>query len=136
MPSTPEKHLYEYTIVRYVPDAERGEGLNVGLVMMCKRRRWIKARTLVDEQRISAVFPGADTAMLRAQLRGLGEVAAARGPIGEFEVHERFRWLSAARSATIRTCGPHPGLCTDLEATFERLFGRLVSLPGTDRQDG
>ena len=39
MPQQPEKLLYEYAVVRYIPVVERGEQVNVGLVMMCKRRR-------------------------------------------------------------------------------------------------
>lgn len=41
MPEKPEMHLYEYAVVRYMPRVEREEFVNVGLVMMCKRRRWI-----------------------------------------------------------------------------------------------
>ncbi len=47
-------------------------------------------------------------------------------PIAAFETHERFRWLTAVRSASIATSRPHPGLCTDLDNEFDRLFSELV----------
>ncbi|MDE6525557.1 MAG: DUF3037 domain-containing protein, partial [Paramuribaculum sp.] len=34
-----EKSVYEYAVVRIVPRVEREEFVNVGLLMMCKRRR-------------------------------------------------------------------------------------------------
>ncbi|MNY79529.1 hypothetical protein D3C86_2201960 [compost metagenome] len=48
------------------------------------------------------------------------------GPIGQMEIPERFRWLTAIRSSAIQTSRPHPGLCQDLEKTIERLFEELV----------
>lgn len=48
------------------------------------------------------------------------------GPIAEFEIPERFRWLTAIRSSAIQTSRPHPGLCQDLEKTIQRLFEELV----------
>ena len=44
----PEKHLYEYAVIRYVPRVEREEFVNVGLIMMCKRRRWARVELHVD----------------------------------------------------------------------------------------
>ena len=41
------QHLYEYAIIRYVPRVEREEFINVGLVMVCKRARWIEDRKSV-----------------------------------------------------------------------------------------
>lgn len=41
-------------------------------------------------------------------------------------IAELIRWLTAVRSACIRTSRPHPGLTDDLDATFDRLFSELV----------
>ena len=48
------------------------------------------------------------------------------GPIASLDIPERFRWLTAIRSASIQTSRPHPGFSNDLEQTFERLFQELV----------
>lgn len=128
MPSPQENHLFEYAIVRYVPRVEREEFINIGLVMMCKRRRWIRVRFSVDEMRLRAFAPCADVESLKCQLESFGRVAeGCKGAIGELETHERFRWLTAVRSACLTTSRPHPGLTPDLEATFDRLFADLVA---------
>lgn len=122
-------HLYEYAMVRYMPSVERGEFVNIGLVMMCKRRRWIRARFEVDEGRIRALYGDADIETVVDQTRGFERVAAGEadaGAIACLDAHERFRWLTAVRSASIRTSRPHPGLTADLEATFDRLFDELI----------
>lgn len=33
-----EKLVYEYAVIRYVPRVEREEFVNIGLLMVCKRR--------------------------------------------------------------------------------------------------
>ena len=64
---------------------------------------------------------------LKAQLRGMEDVAAGGdGPLTGLPVEERFRWLTAVRSASIQTSRPHPGMSDDLDATFARLFDTLV----------
>ncbi|WP_368337957.1 DUF3037 domain-containing protein, partial [Parabacteroides merdae] len=42
------------------------------------------------------------------------------------DVPERFRWLTAVRSASIQTSRPHPGFSDDLDQTLEILFRELV----------
>ncbi|MDE6090414.1 MAG: DUF3037 domain-containing protein [Duncaniella sp.] len=127
MPSNPDRNLFEYAVVRFLPRVEREEFINIGLVMMCKRRRWIRVKVDVDSPRLHAFAPCADLEALRSQLDAFCRVAAGcRGAIGELEPHERFRWLTAVRSACLSTSRPHPGLTDDLDGTFARLYTDLV----------
>lgn len=123
-------HLYEYAVVRYIPSIERGERLNIGLIMMCKRLRWIRARFDINLERLSALYPSADIVPLNNQLTGFELVAKGDvrngGVIAQLEPHERFRWLTAVRSACIQTSRPHAGLTHDLDKTFDNLFASLV----------
>ena len=48
-----DKHLYEYAVIRYVPRVEREEFINVGLIMMCKRRRWLRVELWIDERKMA-----------------------------------------------------------------------------------
>lgn len=125
-----ERLLYEYAVLRYVPSVEREEFINVGLVMMCKRRRWIRLEVDIDESRLSA-FGGCLTInTLRRQLDSFIEIAVGSreaGPIASYPVEERFRWISAMKSACLQVSRPHPGLTENLDATFTRLFARLVA---------
>lgn len=122
-------HLYEYAVVQYIPSIERGEVINIGLIMMCKRRRWVKVRFDINEPRIYALCATADTDALRTQLTGFERVADGHpdgGTIAALEPHERFRWLTAVRSACLQTSRPHAGLTPDLDTTFNSLFSNLV----------
>ncbi|MDE7396872.1 MAG: DUF3037 domain-containing protein, partial [Muribaculum sp.] len=51
----PDANLYEYAVVRYVPRVEREEFINIGLIMMCKRRRWLRCELRIDEPRIRSL---------------------------------------------------------------------------------
>lgn len=124
-----EMHVYEYAVIRYVPRVEREEFVNVGLLMMCKRLKWIKAEIHLDAAKLS-VFNCAHTiGEIERQLAGFANVASGdrtAGPMAELPVEERFRWLSAVKSACLATSRPHPGLTSDPDATFDRLFREQI----------
>lgn len=125
-----ELNKYEYAVVRYVPRVEREEFVNVGLAMMCKRRRWIKVVILIPEGKLFAMSPDTNKDILARQLQAFVDIAEGKrgaGPVAQYSVEERFRWISAVKSSVIQTSRPHPGVCEDLEATFTRLFEELVS---------
>ena len=124
-----EQNKYEYAALRYVPRVEREEFINVGLVMMCKRRRWIKLAILLPEGKLSAMCPETDCEALTRQLQSFIDIAEGKrsaGPVAQYPVEERFRWISAVKSSVIQSSRPHPGLCQDLDETFVRLFAELV----------
>lgn len=130
MQSKPE-HLYEYAVVRFVPKVEREEFVNVGLVMVCKRRKWIRTAMVGDFSRIKSFAPLSPMGeeMLRMHLDAFAKIAQGQPPasqVADWPVEDRFRWLTAVRSSCIQTSRPHPGLTSDLDATFERLFSELV----------
>ena len=125
----PDANLYEYAVVRYVPRVEREEFVNIGLVMMCKRSRWIKVAFNIDSPRIKAFHTECDHDCLTAQTASFINIADGRsdgGPIAALEPHERFRWLTAVRSASIQTSRPHPGKTDNLDSKFNELFSKLV----------
>lgn len=118
--------IYEYATVRYVPDIEREEFVNVGLLMMCKRRRWFHSEFWLDEARLRAFDPDVDLPCLENQLKMFAADSAA---LADLPVEERFRWFSAVKSCIIQTSRPHPGLIppeSTPEDTFARLFAALV----------
>lgn len=124
-----ELNRYEYSVVRFVPDIEREEFINVGLAMMCKRKRWIKVCIDLCESRIRAFAPECDIERLSHQLQAFVDIAAGMkgaGPVAQYPMEERFRWLTAVKSTVIQTSRPHPGLTPDLDSAFERLFATLV----------
>lgn len=120
----PDANLYEYAVIRYVPRVEREEFINIGLIMMCKRRRWLRCEIAINQSRILSLSPEADIELLRRQaaLFLRDDVPAPALP-----VEEKYRWLTAAKSAILQTSQSHPGISSDaMEKTFDRLFKELV----------
>ena len=124
-----ESHLYEYAVVRVVPKVEREEFINVGLILYCKRQRYIRMEFQISEAKFNLFDTEIELDDLQIYLESFQNTAKGNklgGRIGELETPERFRWLTAVRSSVLQTSRPHSGLCADLEQTFEKLFYELV----------
>ena len=124
-----EPHLYEYAVVRVVPKVEREEFINVGLILYCKRQRYIRMEFQITEAKFNLFDTEIELDDLQIYLESFQNTAKGNklgGRIGELETPERFRWLTAIRSSVLQTSRPHSGLCADLEQTFEKLFHELV----------
>lgn len=120
---------YEYALIRAVPRIERGEQINVGVILYCQRREFLAARIHLHPERLLALDPGVDLDGVRAAL-GSWETTCAGGAAGgaarDLKPGERFRWLTAPRS-TILQAGPvHTGLTQDPAAELARLMELLV----------
>jgi hypothetical protein len=120
---------FQYAIVRVVPDVERGECLNVGVVMLCRPRRFLAAMVGLDEARLRAIAPDADPATILPHLAAIERIAAgdpSAGPLARLTAAERFHWLVAPSSTVIQPSEVHTGLCEDPAEELEHLFERLV----------
>lgn len=124
-----EHDLYEYAVVRLVPRVERQEFFNVGLVMLCKRKRWLKMDFYLNPKLFLAFEVEMEKDFVQANLLAFKEIAEGvckTSPIAQLPAPERFRWLTAVRSSSLQTSRPHVGKTTDLEKTFSLLFEELV----------
>ena len=124
-----EPHLYEYAVVRVVPKVEREEFINVGLIMFCKRQRYIRMEFQINEAKFHLFDTEIELDDLHNYLESFQNTAKGNklgGRIGQLETPERFRWLTAVRSSVLQTSRPHAGLCEDLDGIFEKLFAELV----------
>lgn len=124
-----ERYLYEYAVIRVVPRVEREEFINVGIILFSKRKKFLRAKYMLHEAKLKMLFPEIDISVIRENLRVYDQVCSGSrdgGPIAGLDIPERFRWLTAVRSTVIQTSRPHPGLLTDPEVTFERLFEEFV----------
>jgi hypothetical protein len=121
--------VFQYAIVRVVPRVERGERLNVGVILLCRPRRFLGARVRLDEARLAAFAPGLDPDLLKPHLTAIERIASgdpAAGPIAALGPAERFHWLVAPASTIIQPSEVHTGLCDDPAAELDHLVTLLV----------
>lgn len=116
----PPREEFQYALLRVVPDIARGERINAGVVLFCRRARFLGARVALDRDRLAAIAPDADAAEIERHLH------AYVGSLPEYEDSERFHWLTAPSSTVIQPSEVHTGLTDDPQATLDRLFAELV----------
>ena len=124
-----EVKIYEYAVIRLVPKVEREEFFNIGLVMFSKKEKFIRVEFYLCPDKFQLMHNQLDFDEVYKNLESFKKVAEGAkdgGPIAQLEIPERFRWLTAVKSAVVQTSRPHPGKSKDLNVTFERLFEELV----------
>lgn len=124
MSTTNQMYAVEYAYLRAVPRVELGESVNVGVLVYCQARDYLACETWLDAARVRALDPAADVEGLAAALSAVVEVCRggpSAGAAGEISLGQRFRWLTAPRSAVLQTGPVHLGLCCAPEETLRRL---------------
>jgi hypothetical protein len=124
---------FEYALLRVAPRVERGELINVGVVVFCRTRRYLDMKAALGDRQLAALrslAPDLDAEAVRAHLdsiRAIVEGDAAAGPIAGLAAPERFRWVTSPSSTIIQPSEVHGGLTEDPEVALEDLFERLVA---------
>jgi hypothetical protein len=124
---------YSYAIVRIVPRVERGECINVGIVLFSRERRYLAGRIEFDRARVAAFAPALDPTAIERHLASLAAICAGSaegGPLADLPPAERFHWLVAPRSTVIQVSPAHAGQTTDLAGELDRLLDAYVR-PGS-----
>jgi hypothetical protein len=125
----PAEWTYDYAIIRVVPRVQRGEMINVGVILSCADADFLDARIEIDERRLLAFDSTIDLAAVREHLATIPAICrggAEAGPIGELPSRGRFRWLVSPRSTIIQMSPVHTGRTTDPAASLERLMDQVV----------
>ncbi len=121
--------LFEYALMRAVPRPERGEFVNVALVLYCQARDFLGCAVRSDLERLRALDPHVDLDAVTTALAGICAVCegdplaglAAAGPL-----RSRFGWLTAPRSTVVQAGPVHSGLTTEPTEELRRLARKLV----------
>jgi hypothetical protein len=120
---------FQYAALRIVPRVERGEAVNAGVVLFCRPKRFLGARTQLDAALLAALAPDCDPAAVRPLLETVERIAGgdpAGGPIARLPQSERFHWLVAPASTIVQPGPVHTGLTGDPAVELDRLFTRMV----------
>ncbi|MCW2981402.1 MAG: hypothetical protein JWO14_3129 [Solirubrobacterales bacterium] len=121
---------FSYAIVRVVPDVERGESLNAGVILHSPARRFLAARVDLDEARLRAIAPNSSPSQIKAWLDAVVVTAEGRNldaPLANLTQSERFGLLTAPSSTVIQASPVHTGLTESPEHELQHLFERLVT---------
>ena len=125
---------YDYAVIRVVPRVERGEQVNVGVILSCTDTDFLDSRIELDHARLLALDPGLDLQMVRTSLAVIPLVCRGgpeAGPIGLLPQRGRFRWLVSPRSTVIQISAVHTGRTADPAAALDRLMDTMVRQPGS-----
>jgi DUF3037 family protein len=125
----PAEYTYDYAIIRVVPRVDRGELINVGVILSCPEVDFLDARIELDPSRLLALDATLDVAATRANLATIPMVCrggAEAGAIGQLPQRSRFHWLVSPRSTIIQFSPVHTGRTDDPETALERLMDTMV----------
>lgn len=123
------KELFEYAVIRLVPRVEREEFINIGVILYCRNQKFLDSRFLMDHEKIRVFAKDLDLDLLGQYIRAFEQICSGKdlnSPIAQYELAERFRWLTAKRSSIIQISAVHPGLCEHAAVTLEKLIEDLV----------
>ncbi len=125
------RHPFVYAVLRAVPRVDRGEFVNVGVVLYCQALDHLAAAVVLDPVRLRAIAPDVDLDAVRTAAEAV--VLASRTPVGSARENEglavRFGMLTAPRSTVVQPSPVHAGLTSDPGETLSRLLARLVAPP-------
>lgn len=131
--SPPARRSCDYAVIRVVPRVERGECLNVGVIVFCRTLGFLGARVALDAHRLLTLAPDLDLTETQRQLAQLVRICEgdpAFGPIARMSPSERFNWLVAPRSTVIQTSQVHTALYPDPAAALDHLMATMVTTSG------
>lgn len=124
-----ERVAYQYAVLRAVPRVDRGEFINVGLILYCQARDFLRATVAVDEHRLRALVPDVDVDSVRLAAQAVA--AACLEPTGSARENTglatRFGMLTAPKSSVVQPSPVHAGVTSNPEQTLADLTARLVT---------
>jgi hypothetical protein len=123
---------YSYAIVRVVPRVERGEFVNVGVVLFSREQEFLCARLELDADRLLSLAPSVDLGTVNRHLAAFVAICDGRpegGPLAVLPQPERFHWLVAPRSTMVQTSPVHVGRSLEPDQAVEDLLDEFVRLP-------
>lgn len=125
----PDLCSFEYAIIRVVPQVERQEFLNAGVVLFAKTRGFLETRIDADIARLTHFAPSADHQKVTEQLQAIATICAggaAAGYFGGLSQSERFNWIVAPSSDIIQCSPVHTGCGEDPANELDALYKMLV----------
>ena len=128
MAAMSERVAFQYAVLRAVPRVDRGEFINVGVILYCQAADFLRAGVSVDGARLRALSAEVDIEAVRLAAEAVAracdeQVGSARENTG---LATRFGMLTAPKSSAVQPSPVHAGVTNDPEQTLADLMTRLV----------
>ena len=117
----------EFQLLRYVPDAVRNEGVQIGVILREQGSAQAEVRFTRDWRRVRCLDPDADTALLEGMEGELRRQLAGE-PAGELK-----RILEESLSLNVQMSEPKGYLAESLPAGMEELMRLYIEPPPKER---
>lgn len=125
-----ERHAFQYATLRAVPRVDRGEFVNVGVIVYCQGLDFLRAALAVDPDRLRALAREVDLDAVSTSAQSV--VDACREPVGHARENTglatRFGILTAPRSTVVQPSPVHAGVTLDPGRTLVTLLAKLVAV--------
>src|ERR1035438_10423276 len=87
---------FDYAILRVVPRVERQEFMNAGIIVFCLEKRYLAARVHLDEDRLRALWPEADAALVTQHLEAIPRICAGDQEAGPIALDRKSTRLNSS----------------------------------------
>lgn len=124
-----DRYTFKYAIIRLVPKVEREEFFNVGVILFCKRIKFLDIKYHFDPDKLKAFAPEIEEGIISDYLKAWKLICdgnASGGPIGKLDLPDRFGWLTACRSTIIQSSTTRSGLSFEPKKELEDIFNKYV----------
>jgi hypothetical protein len=120
---------FQYAVLRAVPRVDRGEFVNIGVIMYCQRAEFLRARMIIDGARLRGLDPDVDLESVRTAAVAIVEACEAESgnPRENDGLAVRFGMLTAPRSTVVQPSPVHAGVTEHPERTLADLLSKLVA---------
>ena len=122
---------FEWAALRVVPRIERGEFVNVAVLLYCQNRDFLAVAMAPDLSRVLALDASVDVTGVTQHLDAVQRWCSEHAGGGSRAAGERFRWLIAPRSSVVQPSPVHTGLTDDPAKDLRRLHRALVLPPSS-----
>ena len=126
----PTAASFDYALIRIVPRVERQEFINAGAIVYCPEHHFLAARLHLDRERLKALWPEADVALVEQHLQAIQRICEGdpeAGAIAKLSQRERFHWITSPRSTIVQPSPVHTGVCESTDGVLDRLGKQFLT---------
>ena len=128
MSSTAKPSKGYYSILQFVPDLERAEGANIGVVLFCPERRFLDVKVSHNNDRVRLFFGGQDFDLQRIDAMKASFAERVRSSVKSIVSGDDFKLFIDTRANSLRLTDPRPMKVFEPVEQLDQLFKLLVGV--------